>query len=149
MHGEYLAPLPPMRAIQETPPYARGIHNLLPLPTTHLRKHPRMHGEYNFILQILITIVETPPYARGIQACALQSVSESRNTPVCTGNTCYDIARTLGREKHPRMHGEYPAFICCGHCILETPPYARGIQYGLHANLHKFRNTPVCTGNTD
>ena len=89
-----------------------------------------MHGEYYRKWSKDIRDLETPPYARGIHVIPSKYVDDSRNTPVCTGNTFHLGTLYNHYEKHPRMHGEYDIIQQQFNIRIETPPYARGIRDG-------------------
>ena len=90
--------------------------------------HPHMRGEYLSLARKAAAPSGSPPHAWGILHYDGLSLTVSRFTPTCVGNTLPVRATLPHIPVHPHMRGEYvPAF---------------------HPALRPRRFTPTCVGNT-
>ena len=109
--------------------------------------HPRIRGEYAEMWREKARKRGSPPHTRGISEVICASPLYPGLTPAYAGNMTTTIVRSMLRQAHPRIRGEYLANACYVCMMQGSPPHTRGILVRVLIGAHLVGLTPAYAGN--
>ena len=123
--------------------------NSLPkgIKTGRKKDHPRVCGEQQRLTSFLRGISGSPPRVRGTAAQAADSITVTRITPACAGNSNPELLFTMICKDHPRVCGEQVLDMMLARRMAGSPPRVRGTVPRITAQAADSRITPACAGN--
>ena len=113
------------------------------------RDHPRVCGEQCQRPRSIFPFSGSPPRVRGTAAQAADSITVTRITPACAGNSFRGGVPGGSEPDHPRVCGEQITPSPKIPCLTGSPPRVRGTGSSLGLPFPHFRITPACAGNSN
>ena len=119
-------------------------HPVVHCPGNYLR----VRGEYSRTVSSRSLILELPPRARRILVENMLGLSRYGTTSACAENTWPLDTQSGLLRNYLRVRGEYETGTSSAALIVELPPRARRIPYGVNEALSSLGTTSACAENT-